>query len=495
MRTALQFSSRAANGSLRVARFRQQGSVLGARCSFSSKEDGKQATSQSQASAATAATAAATTAEAANAADASTAKAAAAPSIPISDAELEERTKNMLIAKKWSEANALDTFIQQKFILENKAKSFTGLVDAVEKQLDGFRKSQKDGVIPADNVFTAIRSYVMLENPILKKYKFEPTDFLEGASAALSEVRSALCSRSFYDYANNLNEEKPSSGKGDSGNSGTASQAAAAGTQVDDSTAEFLKSTLHPRLYSKCVEAIREMHNSGPGFAHLPQAIDVQRASIVDIDVRVVTAAETKAVQEDNDAFVDCAAEEDELLQQHNAMMAAIKAEIATEIAAGGASGSDSNSSSSSSSGSEAEVGVDSKANSNSADFASLEGELLQNATKSESQAADAQSMSPEEEVKAKLKESLTIFHPQFKDINGTVLQMPSFPEGSIVVDVKVNFVFLPLATDADKLAMEKQAGKISIDLKNASAMEWVFSGCLSNHAELEYKISSFGLN
>lgn len=379
--------------------------------------------------------------------------------------------EDLKLVNAWRENNALDTFVQQFLSEAEVTGSLRGGIEAASRRADEYTAAVTAGILGGEHFFQDLRAFVLLANPVLTKYNFDPKDFLKGANQALGEVRAALCSKSFYEYVNNIS--------------------------MDSTESEFLKSTMHPELYIKCVEALREMEQSGLGYTHLPAAITIDKSFICDIDVRVVSSDECEAIEFDNKTYAEYADEEKMLIEEHSKLLEQMKNNQAnfkqetdetysavhpsvTELLDPPLSvHKEKQTATSSTKSSTTQSGK------SMADYMILQEELVRSATGGDTAAATNAVMS-------------TIFNPQYsikttEDVDFSAVQAPFYPSGSVVVDVKVRFVFEPHFTDKDKEIMKKSKEGIALTHASKSVMEWVFSGCLSDHTDLEYQITSFG--
>jgi len=92
----------------------------------------------------------------------------------------------------------------------------------------------KSGVASADRPMSTLILYTDLQNPLLKKYKFDPKSFLVGSKEAFLQVHQAIASADFFNFSNGFS------------------------TTSDANT--ILKSSLHPKLYSACSLACKDLH-------------------------------------------------------------------------------------------------------------------------------------------------------------------------------------------------------------------------------------------
>lgn len=100
-----------------------------------------------------------------------------------------------------------------------------------------------------------LTTFADLQNPLLRKYKFDAFDFLTGAKEAFRQIHKALASRDFFNYVN--------------------------GYSKDSESGDLLKISLLPKIYNLCVDAI--------ALAHKPYKTD--GVSMFMTDVKVVNAS------------------------------------------------------------------------------------------------------------------------------------------------------------------------------------------------------------
>lgn len=321
------------------------------------------------------------------------------------------------------------------------------------------------------------------------------------------------------DHGGNLSHEPNKNENNDINNtSDTPSKATSTSTSavVDHQSADFLKSVLYPSLYIKCVEALREIHNhhiqasssaaaaaaeregesnfnvktsttkNSIGWTELPLNIDIHKSSIIDIAVRIVTKDEVTAIEDDNLLLKQCYNEEKNLIMKHKEMMSDIAKIDATADAD--------------------TVDTDTNTNTNTDTLKVISnttaGHLFDEAVRAYN-IGSSSSTNDNGIVK--------LINPLFKQSHvgdmsistsasanvdsdsDDSIQLPIFPVGSVVVDVKVQFMFTP-QTDNLSPPGTNNRNSSSIGFHKYDIMEWVFSGCLSDHAETEYKITSFGM-
>lgn len=116
----------------------------------------------------------------------------------------------------------------------------------------------KNGVVPQESPLIALAIFADLQNPLLKKYKFDAADFVVGAKEAFRQVHMAIASADFFNFSN--------------------------GFASDQGSDALLKESLHPKLYAACREACVEMHEKNVQ-THM-QAIKVLATSLLRVTVR-----------------------------------------------------------------------------------------------------------------------------------------------------------------------------------------------------------------
>ena len=92
----------------------------------------------------------------------------------------------------------------------------------------------KNGVVPQESPLIALAIFADLQNPLLKKYKFDAAEFVVGAKEAFRQVHMAIASADFFNFSN--------------------------GFASDQGSDKLLQESLHPKLYAACREACVEMH-------------------------------------------------------------------------------------------------------------------------------------------------------------------------------------------------------------------------------------------
>jgi hypothetical protein len=100
-----------------------------------------------------------------------------------------------------------------------------------------FAALQNKNIIGTENILENGAVYVCLQNPLLKRYDFDPAEFLEGAKFGFEAVYSAIASKDFFEFCNKTVENSESH--------------------------ELLSSTLSPTLYDACVRAQKLLHSQG----------------------------------------------------------------------------------------------------------------------------------------------------------------------------------------------------------------------------------------
>jgi len=413
-----------------------------------------------------------------------------------------ERAKNRALYEQWASGPTAYYYRE----LETKAVK-QGWAGVLRASIEQYLKMVRENTL-SESASTAPTVFIRLQNPLLAKYKFDVLDFTAGSEMALRSIRAALCSQSLYNYANNIGETDPvigtasatasaagtgngekakvnavnineaakSSTTAESAPATSAAKMAAGGAAVDASSADFLKEVLYPSLYHQCVDALREMKSKGIGFTKLPLGVEMHAASIIDIDVRMVTKEEHADVHEDNALFVKCAAEEEEMLVKHQEMLMEYEKMVKAVAANGG-------------------VGADTVPE-------SLHQEMLQKLqadsavpASKDAAGADADAVADDKGGMGQGLHVPSLFNRHFSNSKGEILQLPLFPVGSVVVDVKVRFEFTPIASASQQpSSREKRESPEWAEFARGmpTVMEWILSGCISGHAPLEYRVTSF---
>ncbi len=480
------------------------------------------------------------------------------------DAEKAERAKNIELLEKWDGG---PVHVYFKDLLEKSDK--LGYDKAIGPAIENYLKLVKGNTLNVNaGISQSIRTFVLLQNPLLLKYKFDVQDFLKGAEIALSSVRSALCSQSLYNFANNIASPSHASNTSSShatdaktggddkaansvstkstkmvlgkpvlaGNNSTAAnenvlphteQASEMSSQagaptspatshteqvqtqvcgstvvnpskatndlmVDNSSADFLKEVLYPNLYLMCINSLREMNTKGIGFSHLPIDIDLHSVSVVDLDVRIINAEEHAASEAENASYIKSAEEEAEMLKKHKKQIEDFAAAMAAQPPSQGTVSSQ-------------DDGKNPTANLYDDMLRKLHNQQ-QHGTSDAVKGAATKAQQSLSAFKSTGKQTVNpIFNEHFRNSKGQVLQIPSFPEGSVVIDVKVRYEFTPVmdtSKNANTVGSKKfennstktNTGKTVEWARGVpTVMEWVLSGCVSPHVPLEYKIFSFG--
>ncbi len=87
------------------------------------------------------------------------------------------------------------------------------------------------------SIFTGLKGFSDLQNPLLLKYKFNPDDFLTGAKEAFCQVHKAMASQDFSNFKNGYSKTSDSD--------------------------ELLKVALSPTMYKACGEASKKIDSEG----------------------------------------------------------------------------------------------------------------------------------------------------------------------------------------------------------------------------------------
>lgn len=395
-----------------------------------------------------------------------------------------ERAKNKALLTQW-ELGPAQYFGSE---LSVKAEKL-GWGTVLKPHLDAYFKLLQQGILsPEASQLDTIRVFILLQNPILAKYKFDVADFASGSEAALQSIRAALCSQSVYNYANNIPEtvaaaaaDRAASAKGNAAEAAAGSSsapAAAAARTVDASSADFLKDVIYPSLYHQVIDAVRELNTKGIGFSELPLDVEIHSASVTDLDVRIISLQEHADIKEDNALFAKCATEEQEMLVKHEEMLVEYE-KMRLAVSEGGGGSADTVTES---------IHHEMLHKLNAEPSADADKEAGEEGDSSADAVADADPL--------KGLPVPSIFNRHFCNSRGDLLQMPLFPVGSVVVDVKVRFNFTPVASaeQCRKATREERDSNEWTEFARGrpTVMEWIISGCISGHVPLEFKVTSF---
>lgn len=134
----------------------------------------------------------------------------------------------------------------------------------------------------------ALATFTTLQNPVLKKYKFNPVEFMEGATEAFRQLHLAMASTEFSKFCN---EEK-----------------------VESPKADLLKSSLSPYLFDACASAARQLYKVDKKV--FMKDLNIGRRALLSIDTFV---------------HVDLYAQNKKLVDD---LVSAIKEETAAKVAA-----------------------------------------------------------------------------------------------------------------------------------------------------------------
>ena len=91
--------------------------------------------------------------------------------------------------------------------LQLSFEGFLPRLSSLKNLLDADGKKEYNDLVNGgiiSNGLNGLLTYTDLQNPLLRKYKFDAADFLEGAKEAFRQVNLALASAEFQQYANNI---------------------------------------------------------------------------------------------------------------------------------------------------------------------------------------------------------------------------------------------------------------------------------------------------
>ena len=83
-----------------------------------------------------------------------------------------------------------------------KVASLVGLWVVSNDGMKKLEELERNKVLFSNNPFSASLLYADLQNPLLIKYTFDPSDFIRGAEHAYMVVQKAVGSNEFYNYSN-----------------------------------------------------------------------------------------------------------------------------------------------------------------------------------------------------------------------------------------------------------------------------------------------------
>jgi len=120
--------------------------------------------------------------------------------------------------------------------------SFEGLVPKIlslqilrnKSEQQKFADLSNKGVLPPH--FHGLMLFSCLQNPLLIKYNFDPSDFLLGAKEAYIQINKAIASKDFANFANGYLNESPSN--------------------------TLLKESLSPKFYAACLKTSKAFNNA-----------------------------------------------------------------------------------------------------------------------------------------------------------------------------------------------------------------------------------------
>lgn len=106
-----------------------------------------------------------------------------------------------------------------------------------DEGMEKLKKLEKDAVIDPQKPLSALTLFADLQNPLLKKYKFDPSEFIVGAKHGYSTISAAICSIDFNNFVNGF-------------------------TNISENQ-DLLKDTLSRPIYTACYKATRDLHKAG----------------------------------------------------------------------------------------------------------------------------------------------------------------------------------------------------------------------------------------
>jgi len=113
-----------------------------------------------------------------------------------------------------------------------------------------------DNKVLFPNYAPALLTFCQLQNPVLKKYKFDPAEFAEGATEAFKQLHLAMASTDFNSFISGASQESPA--------------------------ADLLKSSLSPYLYDACAKAARHLNKEDKTL--IMTEVNVNQIALVDVE-------------------------------------------------------------------------------------------------------------------------------------------------------------------------------------------------------------------
>ena len=157
---------------------------------------------------------------------------------------------------------------------------------------------QNVGAVPKMSIFRSFEDVILgsysllgLLNPLVKKYGFNPTEFLQGASFAFERVRVSLADKDLYEYAVGHKEPVkrllvnpifiP--------NQPIKVEQPVLKTSSASEEAEFLEDIMSARLYDQVIEAFRTIHKLNiKREMNTPKAIKIHSSKIIGFTTQLV---------------------------------------------------------------------------------------------------------------------------------------------------------------------------------------------------------------
>lgn len=150
--------------------------------------------------------------------------------------------------------------------IEDRAlvKSFDGLVPKLASAYNTVMNSNAraemkrliDGKVLVPAYVPALACFSQLQNPVLKKYKFNPVEFMEGATEAFKQIHLAIASTEFSKFCNGERKESPK--------------------------ADLLKASLSPYLFDACTRAARHLYKGDKTL--VMTHVDVSKRALLSLE-------------------------------------------------------------------------------------------------------------------------------------------------------------------------------------------------------------------
>eukprot|EP01041_Mallomonas_annulata_P000455 gene455-824_t len=163
-------------------------------------------------------------------------------------------------------------------------KQFTGIMPRLaalwslteEKGFEKMMKLNADKVIYPFRPIKGLSLFADLHNPLLKKYEFDPVEFLEGAKQAYSKVHGAFTSVEFSNYINGFSNKSDEN--------------------------DLLFNCLHPSIYKACVTTARDLHKAG--ITTRVTGLEILEMSMMSIFTDVITEENAKEHTDSKESFI-----------------------------------------------------------------------------------------------------------------------------------------------------------------------------------------------